>query len=227
VEPRETQAFLRDTFALWGMPEWLRVDNGTPWGASGGFPTALVLWLAGLPMRVWHNRPCTPEDNGVIEKSQGTNKRWAEPGRCDSAAMLEERTQEADRRQRERYPYQRSKKSRLETFPELRHSGRVYTREWEEANWSLEAAQERLAETVQRRQVDKVGYVSIYSRNLYVGRRYANQTVIAQYDPQGRRWMFSDEKGLLLNHQDAPEITREQICNLTASDGRSKRDRSN
>jgi hypothetical protein len=225
VEATETQTFLREAFASWGMPAWLRVDNGTPWGASGGFPTALVLWLAGLGVRVWHNRPRLPQDNGVIEKSQGTAKRWAEPGQCRSAAELQERAAEADRRQREAYPYHRGKKSRMELFAALRHSGRAYSRPWEEANWKMEAAQERLACAVQRRQVDKTGRVSLYSRNLYVTRTRANTTVIVQYDPQGQRWMFSDEDGSLLGHQEATEITRERICDLTASDGRSKRDR--
>lgn len=80
------------------------MDSGTPWGASGGLPTGLALWLAGLGVRVAHSAPRRPQDNGVVERSQGTQKRWAEPSRCGSAAELQGRCDEADRRQRERSP---------------------------------------------------------------------------------------------------------------------------
>jgi hypothetical protein len=146
---------LRDAFARWGLPAQLRVDNGTPWGATGGLPPALVLWL--------------------------------------------------------------------ETFPQLLHSGRPYQHDGEEESWDLQRALDRLAEVVEARRVDKVGYVSLYSRNVYVGRSWANQTVFVRYDPQGQRWMFSDERGQLVNHHSAPEISRERIRDLTASDGRTKR----
>jgi transposase InsO family protein len=95
---------LRQAFARWGRPRRLRVDNGTPWGATDGLPTGLVLWLAGLGVGVDHNPACRPQDNGVVERSQGTGKNWAEPGQCDSAAQLQRGLDEADARQRERYP---------------------------------------------------------------------------------------------------------------------------
>jgi transposase InsO family protein len=222
VHPLQTQALLRDTFTRWGLPARLRVDNGTPWGAGGGLPPALVLWLAGLGVDTRHNRACTPQDNGVIEQSHGTAKRWGEPWLCRGAGELQARLEKAERRQREAYPYRRGK-SRLETFPQLRHSGREYDRGREEESWDLRRAEGRLAEVVEARRVDKVGCVSLYSRNVYVGRSWANQMVYVRYDPQGQRWMFSDERGQLVNHQSASEISRERIRDLTASDGRSKR----
>ncbi len=117
------QAVLRDLFERWGRPQRLRVDNGTPWGATDGLPTGLVLWLAGLGVAVDHNPACRPQDNGVVERSQGTGKNWAEPGQCDSAAQLQRGLDEADARQRERYPYEGGS-SRSVVFPGLAHSGR-------------------------------------------------------------------------------------------------------
>jgi hypothetical protein len=224
VPPQQTQEFLRDAFTRWGRPQWLRVDNGTPWGATGGLPTALELWLSGVPVGVLHNRACVPQDNGVIEQGHGTSKRWSEPWLCANVAQLQEHVDEVERRQRESYPYRRGQ-SRMKTFPGLAHSGRQYSRQWEEANWSLEAAEQRLAAVVEARRVDQTGCVSLYSRNVYVGRSWPATTVWVRYDPQGHRWMFHDNAGHLLNHQNAPEISRDSILNLTASDGRSKRRR--
>lgn len=213
---------LRDAFALYGRPSWLRVDNGTPWGASGGLPTALQMWLAGLDVSMHHNDARRPEQNGTIERSHGTNKRWAEPWQCDSADELQRRTDEASRRQRESYPH-RQGKSRMEVYPGLRHSGREYSEQWEEGNWSMEKAQAVLAEALEMRKVDQNGSVSLYSRNVYVGRSFKGSEVWVRYDPQGGRWMFSDKDGHLLQHQNAPEINRESILDLTASDSRTKR----
>jgi transposase InsO family protein len=178
VSAQETQRFLREQFTLWGRPALLRVDNGTPWGASGGLPTALVMWAAGADVDTHHNDPRRPQQNGVIERSHGTNKRWAEPWLCDSAKQLQQRTDEAAVRQRERYPYGKGK-SRLEVFPALRHSGRPYKAGWEKSNWSLELALAALAEIVEVRQVDQSGHVSLYSRNVYVGRSWAGSAVYA------------------------------------------------
>jgi hypothetical protein len=222
VQPRESQAFLRRAFSRWGRPERLRVDNGTPWGASDGLPTGLVLWLAGLDVWVDHNPACCPQDNGVVERSQGTGKKWAEPGQCDHVPQLQQHLDEADTRQRERYPY-RQGQSRMAFCPGLRHAGRYYSEAWERRHWQWVLAAELLAGVVVERQVDKSGRVSLYSRNCYVGKSWAGQRVWVRYDPQGRRWMFSDQNNQLLAYQEAPELSRERIVNLTATDARSKR----
>src|SRR5262249_61936331 len=129
---------------------------------------------------------------------------------------------EAAARQRERCPY-RGGRGRLAVFPGLRHSGRRYSAAWEQRHWDLGLAEALLSAAVVARQVDAAGYVSLYSRNVYVGRSWARQEVYVRYDPQGQRWMFSDRENRLLQHQGAPEISRARICDLTATDARSKR----
>ncbi len=84
-------------------------------------------------------------------------------------------------------------------------------------------AAELLAGVVVARQVDKAGCVSLYSRNRYVGKSWAGQRLWVRYDPEGQRWMFSDAANRLLAYQEAPELSRARIVNLTATDGRSKR----
>ena len=86
--PTETQAQLRLAFGRWGRPERIRVDNGAPWGSSGDLPTDLALWLIGLGIEMIWNTPRRPQENGVVERSQGTAKRWAEPRACATAEEL-------------------------------------------------------------------------------------------------------------------------------------------
>ncbi len=119
------QAELRRCFKRWGRPASVRVDNGNPWGSCGDLPTPLALWLIGLGVDVIWNPPRRPQDNGVVERSQGVAWNWAEPDRCHDAAKLQWRLDQEDRVQRECYPYG-SFRSRLEAYPSLRHSGRLY-----------------------------------------------------------------------------------------------------
>ena len=137
------------------------MDNGTPWGsARGDLPTDLGLWLVGLGVGLDDNPPASPQDNGVVERSQGTAKRWAEPRACDSPEELRRRLGEMDEIQRGEYPSVGGR-SRLEAYPGLAHSGRAYTPGWEEANWSLEAVATHLAGYAGRRRVGASGSISV------------------------------------------------------------------
>ena len=158
----------------------------------------------------------------MVERSQGTGKNWAEPGQCDSVAQLQQGLDEADARQRERYPYE-GQASRALVFPGLAYSGRSYSVAWERRHWQWALAEQLLAGVVVARQVDKAGCVSLYSRNRYVGKTWTGQRVWVRYDPERHRWMFSDAENRVLAYQEAPELSRERIVNMTATDGRSKR----
>jgi hypothetical protein len=217
----DTQAQLRRAFARWGRPERFRVDNGVPWGSAGDLPTDLALWLIGLGIGVDWNPPRRPQDNGVVERSQGTAKRWAEPGACATAAELQRRLEEMDGIQRQEYPSVRGR-SRLEAFPELAHSGRVYTPAWERAHWSLAAVAAHLAGYAVPRRVDKSGTVSVYNRNHYVGKIHAGKTVHVMFDPEAIEWIFADEKGQQLRSRPATEISRKAILGLMVTNRRKR-----
>ena len=159
---------LRRQFGRWGLPLWVRVDNGYPWGNWNDLPTALTLWLWGLGLRVHHNEPRHPEQNPKVERSQGTGSRWAEPWACTSVEQLQRRFDEEDRIQREVYPALAGQ-SRRAAHPGLAHSGRRYGRAWERRHWDLEGALEQLAGYQAVRQVSSAGQVRIYAHNYYVG----------------------------------------------------------
>lgn len=201
---------LRRAFERWGRPRRIRVDNGKPWGSSGDLPPPLALWLIGLGIDVIWNAPRRPQENGVVERSQGTAKRWAEPRACRDPAELQARLDADDQRQRERYPAARGL-SRWELFPRLAHSGRPYHEAEEDGAWSLQRARDHLAGLAAPRRVDGQGKISIYNRNLYVGVKCAGQRVWVQFDPELGEWLISGDAGQQLRTHAAPEISEESL----------------
>ena len=196
------------------MPERLRVDNGTPWGNWNDLPTPFALWVVGLGVG-WHwNDPCCPQQNPKIERSQGTGKRWAEPRQCRSVAELQTRLDEADRNHRECYRLPGGK-TRLEMFPELRHSGRRYTPAWEQRGWKMSRVETHLSEYVATRLVCSTGHVTVYDHGRYVGKQFIGQAVKVQYDPDAHDWLISDRNDKEIRHHPAPEISRAEIVKMS------------
>ena len=219
VSVTEVRTVLRRTFTRWGRPLRFRVDNGVPWGSSGDLPPDLALWLLGIEVAVTPNPPRRPQDNGVVERSQGTGKRWAEPAACATAQQLQKRLREMDFIQREEYP-SLAGRSRLAAYPELKHSGRTYTRAWEHKNWRFDLVLAHLAEYAVPRKVDKSGTVSLYNTNHYVGKLHVGKSVYVMLDPQRCEWIFTSEKGHQLRTQPAEQICRERIQKLTVTNRR-------
>ncbi len=213
VGARPVQAQLRRVFSDWGRPERFRVDNGVPWGSRGDFPTDVALWLIGLGIGIVWNKPRCPQQNPVVERFQGVGKRWAEPGGCRSAEELQQRLDEFDRLQREEYPY-REDKSRLEVFPELKHSPRPYSRAWEREHWNHALVLEHLSEYLVTRCVDHGGKISIYNREYYVGKQHQGEAVSVMLDPQTVQWVILDEEGRQLRAHAAEQLTAERIVAL-------------
>jgi hypothetical protein len=211
-----TQAQLRLAFARWGRPERLRVDNGAPWGTRGDLPTDLELWLLGLEVGVAPNPPRRPQDNGVVERSQGTGKRWGEPWTCDTPEELQARFDVLDEIQRREYP-SIGGRSRCEAFPGLVHSGRAYTPEWEGGHWELERVAAALANYAVRRRADASGTISLYNRRHYIGKLNKHKTVYVMFDPGTYDWVVADHEGRQLSRKPAMHINREDIVNLAVS----------
>lgn len=214
VQSTAVQAALRQAFEQWGMPHRIRVDNGQPWGGGGDLPKPLSLWLTGLGIDVIWNRPYRPQDNGMVERAHGTTKHWVEPKTCASLDELQKRLQRAHFLQRERYPY-RAKQTRLEYYPRLKHSGRVYSRHPE--NWQLERVDTLLAKGLWIRRTDCDGKISIYGRNYSVGRRHARQEICVKFEPQSRHWLAFDAQGNCLRSMPNRELSTEMITALTVT----------
>ena len=218
----DVQACLRQAFSQWGRPAALRVDHGSPWSARSDLPSGLALWLRGLAVEVAFIPPRQPQKNGVVERSQGVGKQWAEPQTCRSAAQLQRRLDRLDRLQREQYPVEQEQ-SRLALFPELRHSGRKYSRSWERKHWDWDQVLQFLAEHVVARNVDGNGLVSMYHRSYYVGRKHRYQTIHVFFDPLACEWVFVDQHDRQLRRHEAPEVNPDDLLNIHGARRRSRR----
>jgi hypothetical protein len=210
------QEQLRLAFGRWGLPGRFRVDNGWPWGALGDFPTELALWLIGLGVAMHWNNPRRPQENGVIERSQGTSARWCEPWTCRSPAELQSRLERMDRLYREVYPY-RERRSRLEVFPNRMQSGRPYDRAAEAQRWEWSRVTQHLASIVPLRRVDQSGKVSIYNKGHYVGYLHRGKDVYVMYDPDSNEWVFADRDGRQLTRRPADQLSPDRVISLNVS----------
>lgn len=78
------QSALTDAMRLYGMPEAILSDNGTPWGDCGrdGNWTTLGVWLVRRGVRVLHGRPFHPQTQGKEERFHRTLKAEAIGSRC-------------------------------------------------------------------------------------------------------------------------------------------------
>jgi hypothetical protein len=207
------QTELRAGFQHWGMPQAVRVDNGSPWGSWSDWPPALALGLIGLGIEVIGNDPRRPQQNGVVERSQGTGQRWAEPQTCDRVADLQQRLEESDRWQREHYPYQDGQ-SRCQVFGSVQHSGRPYASAHDEQHGDMTRVLPHLATYVVRRQVDNSGTISVWNRTHYVGPAYAGQLVWVRLDPLEHQWIIASQTGEQIRSKPAKELTAEAVRRL-------------
>ena len=209
---------IRAALARWGLPARLRVDNGAPWGSWGDFPTALALWVIGLGVGMHWNHPRRPEENGVVERSQGTSDRWCEPWDCATPAELQGRLERMDRLHREAYPYRRGL-SRMEFYPGLRHSGRPYDRATEPQLWDWSRVAEHLSTYVVVRHVDRSGLVSLYDKGHYVGKLHQGKEVFVMYDPGLSERVISDREGRQLRRRPADQLSPERVMGLKVRHG--------
>lgn len=216
VPPQAVRAGMREAFAQWGMPLILRLDNGWPWGGWFDLPTPLAMDLVGLGLQLQYNDPRCPRQNGVVERSHQTSQGWVEPHTCVDAADLQRRSDEMDEIHRREYPH-RGAKSRLEMYPELAHSGREYSQEWEENHWDMRKVKEYLANHVATRRVSETGQVTVYDRRYSVGRVNKGKTAVVQYDSTSNEWLFSSEQGVLWCRYPAEQVTAERVRALSLS----------
>jgi hypothetical protein len=191
------QRHFREIFTEWGLPGMLRVDNGAPWGTPGDLPPVLALWIIGLGVEMHWNRPHSPQENGVVERTHGVTLNWAEPQQCRSVRQLQARVDHEDVVQREKYPSIKGQ-SRMIAYPELQHSGRVYTVNREPRRWDWERVLRQLSEYVVSRQVDCSGKIGHYGGKLYVGVMHKGTQVYVQFDPDQVAWIICAADGRLL-----------------------------
>jgi transposase InsO family protein len=95
--PNETHqtvsTHLTSLFRLYGLPERMLMDNGSPWGDDASMPyTIFTVWLLRLGIRVSHGRPYHPQTQGKTERFNRSlqaellnHARFASLARCQAA----------------------------------------------------------------------------------------------------------------------------------------------
>lgn len=203
----------------WGLPEAIRMDNGTPWGTQSPLPSALGLWLVGFGIRLVYGRPRCSTDNAVVERSHGVLADWVEPSHCRDFAHCQAQLAWAAHTQRARYPVQ-GKLSRLQSHPTLLRNERAY----DPAVWSMLRVKTYLSQFVFRRKVEKYGQVTLFANTYSVGRAHARLQVEFRLDPETTVWVVTDEQGNPLRCLPAQELDETLIHQLQLAKRRKPND---
>ncbi|QMW04570.1 hypothetical protein [Spirosoma foliorum] len=203
---------LIETFARWGKPGAMRVDNGLPLGApSGQLTPVLALWLIGIDVDMIWNKPHCPQQNGRVEKMQDTTARWAEINKAADLTDLQLRLQASLVLQRTRYPVHRlAGKSRLAAYPTLETSRRAYS----PADFSIERVYCFLMPKLYTRKVSVSGQIVHFGKVYSVGLSFGHQWVQLRLRADGQSWqVLSDYK--VVKELAATTLTEQCIQKLT------------
>ncbi|MDZ7934156.1 MAG: hypothetical protein U5M51_04145 [Emticicia sp.] len=195
------------------------VDNGEPLGSpTMSITPALPLWLIAMDIDMIWNKPRCPQQNGLVEKMQGTSSRWAEIEKIANLAELQTTLDKEAIIQREKFPVKRlQRKTRLESFPELETSRRVY----DTNDFDPNKVYTFLAKKTYTRKVSTVGTISHYGQIVSVGTKYKAQYVQLKFEPTTKSWLIFDNesqiKSVPANHLSKENILNLTVCQRTAT----------
>lgn len=213
VAHTQIQQYLLRLFMLRGMPQWIKVDNGLPFGRQNrkSIPP-LALWLIGMGIQVHWNRIRRPQDNAKVERNQGTLNRWAEPKKCKTIEELQNKLSKAIICQTHYYRISREQdKTRLELFPELvRHTGKACNH----STFCLKRVLQFIAKGNWVRKVSKQGQIDLINKRYYLGKAYSKQLVWINLDPVKNQWIIKDSNGEQTHTLDSglTEIWIQNLC---------------
>lgn len=187
------QSELITIFKNFGIPDWIKVDNGRPFGDPKlELIPPLALWLIGLDIKVIWNRPATPQDNAKVERSQGVMGRWTEYRKSKNVFELQIRLWKEADFHNYHFPIRRkAKRTRIELFPKLLHTGK----NWNPANFQLNRVLVFLEKGHWERKVSSNGQISFYGQRLSVGIQYKHQKVSIKLNPIKNDWNIFDASG--------------------------------
>jgi len=210
----DIQQHLIRIFETWGLPQWIKVDNGRPFGdPQMELIPPLALWLIGLGVQVIWNRPARPQDNAKVERSQGVMGRWTEFSKCINTNSLAQRLRKEAHFHNYHFPIRRQQaRTRKEVFPNLAHTGKT----WNPDGFSRDRVLKFLANGYWERKVSSGGQISIYGHRFSVGQPLKHQRVSIKLAAQSNEWHIFNAQGKLIKKRLAP-FTVSNLWNLDFS----------
>jgi hypothetical protein len=184
------QAKMIEIFKKWGVPKWIKVDNGRPFGDPQiKLIPPLALWLIGLGIKVIWNRPATPQDNAKVERSQGVMAKWTEYAKCKDIQILEDRLHREANFHNCHFPIRRNgAKTRQESHPSLFNTGT----QWNSQRFDVSRVLNFLAGGRWERKVSKNGQINFYGQRFSIGTSFQRQKVTITLCPSSNQWQVYD-----------------------------------
>lgn len=201
-------------FKKWGLPKWIKVDNGRPLGdPQKELIPVLALWLIGLGIKVIWNRPYMPQDNAKVERCQNTLSIWTEYEKCQNGLELQERLLEQAHFYNYHFPIRRlNKQKRIEAFPNLADTGKSFRK----ADFRVQPILDFLSQGNWERSVNTNGQIVIYGQRFSVGKKYHHQRVSIKLCPKSNKWKVYEAKGQLIKSITSP-FSKKNIWKLDLS----------
>jgi hypothetical protein len=198
LDLREVQADLRQIFTEFGLPMGLQTDREKVYGRppTEAFPTLFTLWLVGLGINHHFGRPNQATDQAHVEREHRTLFDWLE--RPQPLANLQELQIELDEARRMHNYVLPSDagdcrgRPPMNAHPEVLQPLRPYHPSAELALFSLDRVDRFLAKFTWSYKVSEVGQVKILKCPYSVGTAHASKRVDVRFDPQDRRFVFSE-----------------------------------
>jgi putative transposase len=169
---RPTQRSFKHAFRAHGLPEIIRVDNGSPFASMGpGGLSRLSVWWISLGIDVEFTRPGCPQDNGCHERMHRTMKVEC----CAQASGHRAAQQQRFDRWRKDFNWERPHESLDQHTPAERY----------------QASPRRLDEGIKTRlyepheeikRVNSSGFISLNGNNCFVGEAFVGVDVAIERD---------------------------------------------
>lgn len=180
VPIKEIQQALIFLFKMHGIPLFIKVDNGRPFGDPKlELIPVLALWLIGLGIQVIWNKPKTPQENAKVERGQRTLANWTEYHKLQNATELQAKLWEQTDFYNCDFPIRKfQSKTRIKRYPLLFQ----VIRQWDPSTFDFNKIIKFLAKGSWERKVSKQGQISLYGQRLSISTKFKYQMISIRLD---------------------------------------------
>jgi len=196
---QEYRRVLRRAFVRYGLPEQVSLDHDSAFydnKSASPFPSVIHLWLIGLGVQVRfiHKRP--PLEHSRIERHHQTIARQAFGGQTFADVTALQRSLQARMLfLNQEYPTSAlNGQSPFQTFPQARHSSRLYCPDAEEQILDMQRIYDYLHSGRWFRQVSSVGTFSLGGYGYNATTHFAEHTLEITFDGATRKLICLPEK---------------------------------